>query len=144
MEARAIGITSLKIARAGVEGLGYAISTDEAVPVIEELIASGFIVRPWLGVSVRTVNPFIAQMFGLSVEEGVLVTEVAAASPAQEAGLQQGDVIVAIDGSEVQNANDLRQAIHSSEVGAQMEVSYWRGESQQSAQVTLAESQPPQ
>jgi serine protease Do len=89
-----VGITNVKLVASGVENVGYAISTNAAMPLIQELIQTGQIVRPYLGVSMRTVTPDIASMLNLSVTEGALVIAVDPNSPAAGAGLQQGDVVV--------------------------------------------------
>jgi S1-C subfamily serine protease len=85
----------------------------------------------------------VASWYSLAVDTGALVTEVAAGSPAEEAGLKAGDVITAIDGKEVSNAGDLLQIINSYKIGQQVEITFWRGETKNSASLTLGESQPP-
>jgi len=132
-----IGINSVKIATVGVEGMGYAISVDQALPVIQDLIEHGKVVRPWLGVGLYTVTPAIAERYSLGVDSGVLVTEVVADSPAHKAGLHPGDVIVQFAGDEVTSAQDLADAIGSSNVGEEVEIIYWREGSRQVTFATL-------
>ena len=79
------------------ENIGFAISTDTAIPVVQSLITEGKVVRPWLGVSVATVTPAIQQYYHLSVGAGALITSVSSGSPASKAGLRAGDVITKID-----------------------------------------------
>ena len=127
MKGEVIGITSVKIATVEVEGIGYAINTETAMPIIEELIRTGYVVRPWLGVVLRSVDEFVILQYELAVEEGAFITEVSPDSPADEAGIEAGDVIVSLGNQEITNAQDLVKAIHSSEIGQRVEISLWRG-----------------
>jgi serine protease Do len=138
-----IGITSAKIATVGVEGMGYAISTETAIPIIEELIKNGYVVRPWLGVILYTVDEFAVQRYDLAVEEGVLLTLVAEGSPADKAGLEVGDVIVSLGGEKIATAEEIIQLIHSSQIGQELEITYWRGDTENATVVTPSESPPP-
>jgi serine protease Do len=144
MAGEVIGINSIKVAEVGVEGMGYAISINEAVPVINALIEKGYIVRPWLGIGISTVNELVASLFNLSVDKGVLVTSVVKDSPADKAGLEEGDIITIIDDQEIADTGGLIKVINSSEVGQTVEITYWRGDTKEMANVTLAESPPPQ
>jgi len=138
-----IGITSAKIATVGVEGMGYAISTETAIPIIEELITNGYVVRPWLGVVLYTVDQFAILRYDLPVDEGVLLTQVVPNSPAGKAGLAPGDVITGFDGEKIANAEQLIRAIHTSAIGQGVEIVYWRGETENTTEIILAESPPP-
>jgi serine protease Do len=142
MTGEVIGITSAKIAQVGVEGMGYAISSNTAKPIIQQLVQQGYVTRPWLGVVVYTVDQYAVMRYNLAVDEGTLVTEVATNSPAAESGIQAGDVITGFAGEEITSADDLIQAIHSGQIGQGVEITFWRGSSQHSVQVTLAESPP--
>ncbi len=77
-----IGITSAKIASVGIESMGYAISIDTALPIIQELVNKGYVTRPWLGVGLYTVDQLAIAQLELKVDKGVLVTQVVAGSPA--------------------------------------------------------------
>lgn len=143
MRGEVIGITSIKIATVGVEGLGYAISTNGAMPVIRELIQKGYLVRPWLGIVVRDVDQFLSLRYDLAVDKGAFVIQVAPSSPAVLAGIEPGDVIVSIDGKGVNNGQELVQAIHSSEVGQTIEITFWREDVRRTASAVLIKSPPP-
>ena len=143
MAGEVIGITSIKIATVGVEGMGYAISINTALPIIEDLITIGYVIRPWLGVGLYTVDEGIATRFRLTVNQGTLVTEVAPNSPAAQAGLELGDVIVGFKDEEITNTDDLIQAIRASQIGQEVEITYWRGETKYTTYATLIESPPP-
>jgi len=138
-----IGITSAKIATIGVEGMGYAISTETAIPIIEELIKNGYVVRPWLGVILYTVDEFAVMRYELAVEEGVLLTLVAEGSPADKAGLEVGDVIASVDGKKIATAEELIRIIHKSQIGQGIEITYWRGNTENTTMITPSESPPP-
>ena len=122
------------------ENIGFAISTDTAIPVVESLIAEGKVVRPWLGVSVTTVTPTIQQYYNLSVSAGALITNVASGSPADKAGLRAGDVITKIGDEDINTAAELSPAIGSHQIGDQIEIVYYRGNAQQVVSATLEES----
>jgi len=138
-----IGITSAKIATIGVEGMGYAISTETAIPIIEELIKNGYVVRPWLGVILYTVDEFAVMRYDLAVEEGILLTLVVEGSPADKAGLEDGDVIVSVDGKKIATAEEMIKLIHSSQIGQEIEITYWRGNTENTTMLTPSESPPP-
>jgi len=138
-----VGITSAKIATIGVEGMGYAISTETAIPIIEELVQNGYVVRPWLGVVLYTVDQFAFMRYDLPVEEGVLITHVAPGSPAAEAGLEAGDVIVSLDGEKITSAEELIRSFHTSRIGQELEINYWRSDIQNTTVAILTESPPP-
>jgi serine protease Do len=122
------------------ENIGFAISTDTAIPVVQNLITEGQVVRPWLGVSVTTVTSTIQQYYNLSVNAGALITSVTSGSPADKAGLRAGDVITKIDSEDISTAAELISAIRSHQIGDQVEIVYYRGNVQQVATATLEES----
>ena len=138
-----VGITSAKIATVGVEGMGYAISTETAIPIIEELVKNGYVIRPWLGVGLYTVDEGVARQLGLTVNKGVLLVEVTDGSPAAQAGLEAGDVIISIGGKEVADVQELTKFLHASQIGQPLEMVFWRGDTKSTVQVIPAESPPP-
>ncbi len=144
MEGQVIGINSIKIAQVGVEGMGYAISINEAQPIINALIDKGYITRPWMGIGVTTVNDSVASLYNLSVNAGVLVGNIVTGGPADKAGLKEGDVITKIDGKDIADTTQLVQAINAAAVGQTLQVTYQRGADEATASVTLAESPPPE
>jgi len=135
-----IGINSVKISDVGVEGMGYAISMEEASPILQQLISDGHISRPDLGASFYTVDASIASRYNLSVNQGALVTQVTRSSPADSAGLKAGDVITAIDGAAVTTAEGLQLLLQSYKVGQKVQVTYYRGSNKQTVSVTLTEA----
>jgi len=143
MAGEVIGITSVKVAQVGVEGMGYAISSNTARPIIQQLVQDGYVVRPWLGVVLSNASQWLALKYDLAVDEGAFATEVAIGSPADKAGIEAGDVITEFAGEEITSADDLIQAIHSSEIGERVAIIYWRGEVKNTTYAVLAESPPP-
>jgi len=142
MAGEVIGITSVKIATIGVEGMGYAISINTAKSIIEHLIREGYVIRPWLGVVLRSVDQSVVFQYDLAVDKGAFITEVALGSPADEAGIEPGDVIVRLDDQEVATAQELVQAIHSSQIGQEVKITFWRGNTKNTTDAILAESPP--
>jgi len=139
-----VGINSAKIAQVGVEGMGYAISIKEAKPVIDQLIKNGYVIRPYLGAGLYTVDQFVLVRYSLSVGKGVFVTEVASGSPADKAGIKPGDVITAIGGKDVSSAEDLVHILQSHEVGQQIQVTFYHASVKNTVTLTLTQAPPPQ
>jgi serine protease Do len=139
MAGEVIGITNVKIVASAVEGIGYAISSNEAKPIIADLIRYGHVTYPWLGVSVSTVTPLLAASENLSVDRGALIAEIVADSPAEVAGLEVGDVIIRFGDKEISNIADLIQAIRSSQIGQNVEIVFVRGEDTKTTSARLVE-----
>jgi serine protease Do len=144
MAGEVVGIDSIKIAEVGVEGMGYAYSINDAMPIIDELISTGYIARPWMGIGVSTIDSLVASFYNLAVDQGVLVTSVVTDSPADKAGIQDGDAITMIDGKEVTSVDDLQSLINSYQAGQEISITYWRGDTKETTSLTLVESPPPQ
>jgi serine protease Do len=147
-----IGITSAKIAQVGVEGMGYAISINTAIPIIEQLVSNGYIIRPWMGITIAALTPSIIAAvemdrsldWDIEVEEGILLTQVLEESPAGNAGLKPGDVIVTFGGQEVTGNEEFLQILHESVIGEPLEVTYFRGSTQFNTTVVPIESPRPE
>jgi len=143
MAGEVIGITSAKISAIGVEGMGYAISTQTAIPIINQLIEKGYISRPWLGAQFVTVDPFVAVMNHLSVNTGVVISQVVSGSPADKAGLKVLDIIVNYNGEAVTTAEALERAILSSQIGQTVDITFVEGRSIKTTTARLIESPGP-
>ncbi len=143
LEGEVVGITSAKIASVGVEGMGYAISINTALPIIQELVNKGYVTRPYIGVKLYTVDQYAVVQLNLHVDEGVLITEVVANGPADEAGLEQYDVIVSIGGIEVKTVAELMRVLHTSTIGEPLEIKYWRGDQEYTTTVIPVETPHP-
>ena len=123
------------------EGLGFAISMGTAKPVSDQLIENGRVIRPSLGVLIDDVTPVVAAELGLSVEEGVLVTEVVPGSPAERAGIEANDVIVQIDDIPITSTSQLVRLVTLGEyeVGDTVTVTIVRSGTTMTFDVTLEE-----
>jgi S1-C subfamily serine protease len=133
-----IGVTTAVISDA--QGVGFAISSDTAKPIIQDLIANGKVTRAYLGVSVVPITQSLAATYNLPVDHGVGIQQVQSGGPADKAGLQAGDIIVKIDGTDVNTSGDLFGFLAQHQAGEKVTVSYYRGNSSQSADVTLGAS----
>lgn len=106
-----VGINTMILSRSGGSvGIGFAIPSNLAAEVMQQLIAHGKVERGTLGVQSQDITPRIAKLLGLAQDKGVVVTGVDAGSPAEQAGLQPGDVLTALDGKPLRGVNDLRNA----------------------------------
>lgn len=139
MSGEIIGINSVKIVASEVEGMGYAIGSNEAKPIIEHLIRYGHLTYPWLGVAVSTVTPLVAKSQNLSVDRGALIAQIVADSPADTAGLRPGDVIIRFAGKQIADVADLVRAIRRSQIGQDVEIVFVRGNDTRTASARLVE-----
>jgi S1-C subfamily serine protease len=124
---------------ADYENIGFAISTDTAIPVVNSLIKSGSVSWAWLGVTMLTVTPAIQSEYGLEVDYGALIVEVISDSPADKAGLRPDDVVIGFGGVETRDADQLRAAIRSHVPDDTVTVTYLRGSRTFTASVTLVQ-----
>ena len=143
-----IGINSMKISKSSVEGMGFAIPSNEVVSIINELEKNGKIVRPALGISMvnlSNVNSQAVNQLNLpkDVKSGVVVAEVSSKGSAKAAGLQPYDVIVEMDGQKVEGIQNLRKILYSHKVGDKLEVTYYRNGQKQTTTVSLTETNNP-
>lgn len=143
-----IGINSMKISKSSVEGIGFAIPSNEVVSIINQLEKSGKVIRPVLGISMvdlTSVSSQGRQQLDLSndVKEGVVVADVQDNSSASKGGLKQYDVITEIDGKPVTGVQTLRKALYSKTVGSSIEVTYYRNGQKQTTTIQLTSSESP-
>jgi serine protease Do len=118
-----IGInTAIASKSGGYAGIGFAIPTNMAKPIMEMLVRDGRVVRGFLGVNIQTVTPAIAKELKLGAARGALIADVQEDSPASKAGLVEGDVVTAINGSEVRNGDVLRNTIAMIKPGTTVEL----------------------
>jgi serine protease Do len=123
----------------GNMGIGFAVPSNLARSMMEQLVKHGKVVRGWLGVSIQDLSPELASQFGLAEPKGVLVNEVLADSPAKKAGLERGDVIVEYDGKPLENATQLRNAVAQTTVGKKAVVKFMRDKKARTAEVAIVE-----
>lgn len=111
-----IGINSLKFAGEDVEGIGFAIPSNDAKPVLADLISDGYVKgRPLIGISVRQISDEIAEVNNLP--KGLYVAEVSAGGAADKAGIKKGDVITAVDGKTVSTTQEINEIRDRHKVG---------------------------
>ncbi|MFD1019965.1 S1C family serine protease [Thalassobacillus hwangdonensis] len=145
MDGEVIGINSMKIAKEEVEGIGFSIPMNVAKPVIEDLETEGEVKRPYMGVSLKDVSQIPAEylqqrlQLPADVQQGVIVGQVAPDSPAQEAGLQQYDVITEVDGEKVANLLELRHYLYDeTKANEEVELTVYRNGEQTETTLKLA------
>jgi serine protease Do len=124
LDGKVIGINTAIVASG--QGIGFAIPSDLARQVIEQLKEYKSVKRGWLGVSIQNVDENSAKALGLEQASGALVSSVTAGDPAEKAGIKAGDVIVAVDGVSVADAGDLTRKIGDLLPGVKITLSVWR------------------
>lgn len=123
-QGRVIGINSAILQ--GTTGLGFAIPINLAQDIANQVLTTGHITRPFLGINTADLSPEIVERFRLPVREGVIVRQVGQATPADRAGLQPGDIIVAIDGAATATASELLRVLRSKKPGDTIRISLVR------------------
>ena len=136
-----VGINTAIVA-AG-QGIGFAIPINMAKQVVGQLINKGKVARGWLGVSIQPVTEEIAQSFGLKDTRGALVSDVMSGSPAEKAGLKQGDIITRFAGKDIKDARQLQMAVADIPAGKQVEVEIFRDRKPLKLSLTLSSSENP-
>jgi serine protease Do len=143
-----VGINSLKISEDGVEGLGFAIPSEDVKPIVEDLLQYGEVKRPYLGVGLRNVSDFPAtfrlEQLNLpeNVTEGVIITAVEPSSAAAEAGLQAKDVIISINGTKIDSISALRKYLYTkTKIGEKISIEIFRNGKQMKVSLKLSERQ---
>lgn len=127
VDGRLIGINTAIVAPGGGNvGIGFAIPANLARDLVEQIIETGRVQRGALGITAQVLTPQLAEAFNADVDSGVVVGSVRKGSPAQEAGLEVGDVIVAIGGRPVSDVGDVRNRIGLVRVGQRLSVSILR------------------
>jgi serine protease Do len=123
----------------GYQGIGFAIPSNMAEAVLDSLITKGKVIRGWLGVSIQGITPELAQQFGLKKDYGTLVADVIENSPAEKGGFMRGDVIIELDGKEVDEPYNMRNMVASTNPGEDVTFKVIRNGRVVSLQVTIGE-----
>ena len=135
-----IGINTAIFSQSGGSvGIGFAISSNLAKRVTQQLAEYGTTRRGWLGVFIQEVTPDIAESLGLDESAGALVSSVNEKSPADAAGLEPGDVIISFDGKMIEKMRDLPRIVAETDIGATVDVELVRNGRNMTVQVTLGE-----
>jgi S1-C subfamily serine protease len=121
------------------QGIGFALSVDSAKPIIDELLRTGRVTRPYVGIESRTVTASYAASYGLPREDGVIVTNVLADTPAQRAGLRVDDIIFGVNDQAIRDGTEFQKALGRFKPGDTITLKINRGGNETTVQVTLAE-----
>lgn len=121
------------------QNIGFAIAITPARNILDQLIRTGEVIRPFLGVEMAQVTPALAAAENLPVEEGALIAEVVDGSPAARAGLRVDDVITEIDGAKISDTNDVGDVMGTRMPGDEIEITVARGSGTETFEATLEE-----
>jgi len=139
MSGRVIGIdTAIYTQTGGSVGVGFAIPSSLAQPVIDELRRTGHVTRGFIGVQLESVTDEIARVLALDAPRGALITQVASDGPAAAAELRRGDVIMAIDGATVDGVRQVQRRIAGLPIGQVAHLSVWRERRELPLEVRIA------
>lgn len=135
-----VGInTAIFSTSGGYQGIGFAVPTSMAKSVMDSLITKGKVIRGWLGVTVQPLTPELAKQFNLKEEKGSLIGDVVDGSPAEEAGLQRGDVIIEYEGKKTEEPYQLRNMVANTAPGQEVELKIIRENRTETKKVTISE-----
>ena len=134
-----IGITTLKLAGDGIEGVSFAIPVNDTVPIYKELIEKGKISRPFVGISGIDLDEATAIRNGLT--KGIYVDSVVSGSGAEDAGIMAGDVIVSFDGKDVSTMDELNAIKNTKNIGDKIEIKLYRKSELKTFTITLKEAE---
>lgn len=134
-----IGINTAIFSKSGrSQGIGFAIPSDLAKKVMADLIEHGRVIRGWLGVEIQTLTPSLAESFGLDDMNGLIIAGIYRQSPAHQAGLQPGDIMLNINGQPVEGRQSMLE-IADVRPGKQLTIEYLRNGKHQQTEVTVGE-----
>lgn len=123
----------------GYQGVGFAIPINSAKRIISRLIEGEKILYGWLGVNIQDINDDLMDYFGLKSKDGVLVAKVLEDTPAQKAGIKEGDIIVKLDGNDITKTNDLTKFVARTQVGKEADVQIIREKQQMTLRVKVGQ-----
>jgi 2-alkenal reductase len=134
-----IGLNTLVVRGQGEEGLGFAISSNTARKIADDLIANGKVERGFIGIQYVVNNPQYDSYYDLGTSEGVIVTAVQSGTPAASAGLRARDVILKVNGQQIDEAHPLKSVLLGSRPGDRVTLTIVRDGKQQDIQITLGQ-----
>jgi serine protease DegQ len=123
----------------GAVSIGFAIPSPTVVDVVEQLLDTGEVRYPFLGITPQAITPEIAEQLDLGAEEGVIVQEVVNGGPADDAGVEPGDVIVSLDGEPVRTVEEFLADLRGYDPGDEVGIDVLRDGDRRAVDVTLAE-----
>ncbi|AGA22052.1 serine protease HtrA [Bacillus subtilis] len=144
-DGKIVGINSMKISEDDVEGIGFAIPSNDVKPIAEELLSKGQIERPYIGVSMLDLEQVPQNyqegtlgLFGSQLNKGVYIREVASGSPAEKAGLKAEDIIIGLKGKEIDTGSELRNILYKdAKIGDTVEVKILRNGKEMTKKIKL-------
>jgi len=140
LDGEVIGInTAIRTSNGGSDGISFAIPSATLSKVLPELVNGGRVSRGWLGVSLQPLTPELAKSFDLESAHGALISEVLTDTPAAEAGLRPGDVVLSIEGKDVRDDGELREAVAALAPGTVAELTLLRQGDKKTLSVELGE-----
>src|SRR5580704_4715063 len=137
LQGEVLGINTMIVGRG--QGIGFAVPSSIALRVVDQIVKTGRVSRPWLGVSVQDVTPEIAAAMHVTAGAGALVNNIAPDGPAHGSNLRPGDIIAAVGGRPLHEAHDLIRETIAHEVGQAVVLEIVRGGKHYAATVTLTE-----
>ncbi|MBI3758943.1 MAG: DegQ family serine endoprotease [Deltaproteobacteria bacterium] len=142
LSGRVIGMNSMIFSPSGGSvGIGFAIPASTIHDVVNQLLAHGHVTRGWLGVQIQSITPDMATSLGIAEPKGAIIATVVPNGPAQHAGLQQGDIVVALNGKNVDDSRDLTRRIAALPAGAKATFTINREGSVKTITATIANRQ---
>jgi serine protease Do len=140
LDGELIGINTAIASRSGgYQGIGFAVPSNMASRIMNSLIEHGTVVRGWLGIYIQNIDETLAAAMELEGDDGALVADVTEDGPAEKAGVKQGDIIVALDGKEIENSTQLRNEVAVRQPGSKTILEILRDGKKKRITVTLAE-----
>ena len=137
MDGDVVGINTAILGQSGSIGIGFAIPSNSAQKVINQLIEFGETKRGWLGVRIQTVTKDIADVEKLDEPRGALVASVAENSPSDKGGIKAGDIILEFDGQKINEMSELPRIVAETEVGKKVDLKVWRNKREITKQIIL-------
>ena len=137
MDGDVVGINTAILGQSGSIGIGFAIPSNSAQKVINQLIEFGETKRGWLGVRIQTVTKDIADVEKLDEPRGALVASVAENSPSDKGGIKAGDIILEFDGKKINEMSELPRIVAETEVGKKVDLKVWRNKREITKQIIL-------
>ena len=135
-----VGINTAIFSQSGGNmGIGFAVPSNLARSIMEQLVKGGKVVRGWLGVAIQELTPELAAQFGLTDTKGVLVSDVMDDSPAKKAGFERADVITEYDGRAMDSPTHLRNAVAQTPIGRKVPIKLIRDKKPKTIDVTIVE-----
>ena len=137
MDGEVVGINTAILGQSGSIGIGFAIPSNSAKKVINQLIEFGETKRGWLGVRIQFVSEEIAEVEKLDRPRGALVASVAENSPSDKAGIKAGDIILEFDGQPIDQMKELPKIVAETDVGKKVKVKVWRNKREITKEIIL-------